>query len=214
MVLSPSDRDFVTTLRQAVDEAASRMLAIADNQAAARPSPDKWSRKEILGHLIDSAVNNQARFVRAQQQADLVFVGYDQDAWVRLQRSPGTAVGGARSDLVCLQPPDRGDHAGRVHRRGRAGTAPAQPPRDRLSTAAARRHAHARVSDARLRGAPAASSPADSGQGSARRGQILTKIFRQYIQENRPEDEQDRRSFEDRLEGEDQARSCWDPRQR
>jgi len=86
VVLSPSDRDFVTTLRQAVDEAASRMLAIADDQAAARPAPDKWSRKEILGHLIDSAVNNQARFVRAQQQADLVFVGYDQDAWVRLQR--------------------------------------------------------------------------------------------------------------------------------
>ena len=48
MVLSPSDRDFVTTLRQAVDEAASRMLAIADDQSAARPSPDKWSRKEIL----------------------------------------------------------------------------------------------------------------------------------------------------------------------
>ena len=36
--------------------------------------------------MIDSAVNNQARFVRAQLQDDLVFDGYDQDAWVRVQR--------------------------------------------------------------------------------------------------------------------------------
>jgi hypothetical protein len=86
VVLSPSDRDFVTTLRQAVDDSASRMLAIGEEQAGLRPAPGKWSRKEILGHLIDSAVNNQARFVRAQQQADLVFDGYDQDVWVRVQR--------------------------------------------------------------------------------------------------------------------------------
>ena len=39
-----------------------------------------------LGHLIDSAVNNHARFVRAQLQDDLVFPGYDQDGWVRVQR--------------------------------------------------------------------------------------------------------------------------------
>jgi hypothetical protein len=78
-------RDFVTELLQAVDEAASRMKAIPDEQAGVRPAPGKWSRKEILGHLIDSAANNQTRFVRAQLQDDLVFDGYDQDAWVRVQ---------------------------------------------------------------------------------------------------------------------------------
>ena len=62
------------------------MLTIADDVAGKPRAAGKWSRKEIVGHLIDSAVNNQARFVRAQVQKDLVFDGYDQEAWVRVQR--------------------------------------------------------------------------------------------------------------------------------
>ena len=46
----------------------------------------KWSAKEILGHLIDSATNNHARFVTAQLKDDLLFDGYDQEAWVAKQR--------------------------------------------------------------------------------------------------------------------------------
>ncbi len=45
-----------------------------------------WVRKEILGHLIDSAVNNHQRFVRAQIASPLVGPGYDQEAWVSLHR--------------------------------------------------------------------------------------------------------------------------------
>jgi hypothetical protein len=40
----------------------------------------------VIGHLIDSASNNHQRFVRAQFQEDLVFSGYEQDAWVSVQR--------------------------------------------------------------------------------------------------------------------------------
>jgi hypothetical protein len=36
--------------------------------------------------LIDSAANNHGRFIRAQLQEDLIFAGYEQDAWVRVQR--------------------------------------------------------------------------------------------------------------------------------
>lgn len=43
-----------------------------------------WSRRQILGHLVDSAVNNLHRFVRAQQADELVFPGYEQRAWVDL----------------------------------------------------------------------------------------------------------------------------------
>jgi hypothetical protein len=38
-----------------------------------------------MGHLIDSASNNHQRFVRAQLQEQLVFPGYDQEAWVEVQ---------------------------------------------------------------------------------------------------------------------------------
>jgi DinB superfamily len=80
------DATFLAAFRQTVDLAADQLLAMSGDQAAARPSPAKWSRKEIIGHLIDSASNNHGRFVRAQLQDDLVFPGYDQDEWVRLQR--------------------------------------------------------------------------------------------------------------------------------
>ncbi len=44
----------------------------------------KWSRKEELGHLIDSASNNHLRFVRAALEPQYSGPGYDQDAGVRL----------------------------------------------------------------------------------------------------------------------------------
>ena len=44
-----------------------------------------WSRKEVMGHLIDSASNNHQRFVRAALQASLDFPGYEQDGCVRVQ---------------------------------------------------------------------------------------------------------------------------------
>jgi hypothetical protein len=72
-------------LTSIVADAAARMLAISDADAGQPVAAGKWSRKEIVGHLVDSAVNNQGRFVRAQLKDDLVFDGYDQEAWVRVQ---------------------------------------------------------------------------------------------------------------------------------
>ena len=77
---------FIDDFLRLVDEAAARMLVIEDEEASRPRAAGKWSRKEIVGHLIDSAVNNHARFVRATLEGDLVFDGYDQDGWVRAQR--------------------------------------------------------------------------------------------------------------------------------
>ena len=44
-----------------------------------------WSRKQVIGHLIDSASNNHQRFVRATLQGSLEFPRYDQDGCVRVQ---------------------------------------------------------------------------------------------------------------------------------
>jgi hypothetical protein len=65
-------------------------LRSIDDAIASRPrSPGKWSKKEILGHLIDSASNNLQRFVRAQIPAHLDggilrLPGYAPDDWVRV----------------------------------------------------------------------------------------------------------------------------------
>jgi hypothetical protein len=45
-----------------------------------RSRPGKWSKKEILGHLIDSACNNHQRFVRIQFE-EMPRIIYDQDNW-------------------------------------------------------------------------------------------------------------------------------------
>jgi len=39
---------------------------ISEAEWDAKPKPDAWSKKEILGHLVDSATNNHQRFVRGQ----------------------------------------------------------------------------------------------------------------------------------------------------
>src|SRR6266498_1695508 len=80
------DAAFLADFRRTIDRAAERLAAVSDREAARSPAPGKWSKKEIVGHLIDSAANNHGRFVRAQLQEELVFPGYDQDAWVRVQR--------------------------------------------------------------------------------------------------------------------------------
>jgi uncharacterized damage-inducible protein DinB len=73
-------------LIDAVDSAVPWLQTLDDDSTAQRPGAAKWSPREILGHLIDSAANNHQRFVRGQWQPDLVFAGYDQDAWVEAQQ--------------------------------------------------------------------------------------------------------------------------------
>lgn len=79
-------QDFLDDLRSTLASESVRLMSISDSDAGTRPSPGKWSPKEVIGHLIDSAANNHTRFVRAQTADDMVFPGYDQDAWVRIQR--------------------------------------------------------------------------------------------------------------------------------
>jgi hypothetical protein len=78
--------DYIRELETTVDDAAAWLLDLPESTVTWRPTPTAWSIKEIIGHLIDSAANNHGRFVRAASQADLVFPGYAQDEWVRVQR--------------------------------------------------------------------------------------------------------------------------------
>lgn len=72
-------------LRQTLQEVLPTLRAISDEEASIKPQPEKWSKKEIIGHLIDSASNNQQKFVRTMAQPYVNFVGYAQDFWVAEQ---------------------------------------------------------------------------------------------------------------------------------
>jgi DinB superfamily len=78
--------DSADDLRTTVGRVSASLSAMTDDTAARRPAPGKWSPKEVIGHLVDSAANNHQRFVRAQFQDDLIFPGYEQDGWVSVQR--------------------------------------------------------------------------------------------------------------------------------
>jgi hypothetical protein len=78
--------ELAQTLRTHVEEAARRLRGLAEADITRDRGPGKWTKKEILGHLIDSAANNHQRFVRAQFVSEFLGPGYDQRAWVSLHR--------------------------------------------------------------------------------------------------------------------------------
>jgi DinB superfamily len=75
----------VAELRAAVGTFAPRLHALSD-RSALRPAPGKWSAREIIGHLVDSATNNYERFVRAQAEDHFSLTEYSQEDWVRIGR--------------------------------------------------------------------------------------------------------------------------------
>jgi hypothetical protein len=72
-------------LDQTLEHARPRLVAISEDAAGTRPGQNQWSKKEILGHLIDSAANNHQRFVRLQTEDSLELPSYQQNEWVRVQ---------------------------------------------------------------------------------------------------------------------------------
>ncbi|MDZ7604030.1 MAG: DinB family protein [Cyclobacteriaceae bacterium] len=65
-----------------IEEMANLFRKFSKEETDAKPAPGKWSKKEILGHLCDSAFNNMQRLVRVQYEASPAIV-YDQDQWVK-----------------------------------------------------------------------------------------------------------------------------------
>src|SRR5438046_5377776 len=61
------------------------LAGFSEAESERRPSPGRWAKKEVVGHLIDSASNNHQRFVRGQLTSGQDFPRYDQEQWVRIQ---------------------------------------------------------------------------------------------------------------------------------
>lgn len=83
--MSSLTKDVLDDFRQTIEETSTRLLSMTEDESRAPLTNEKWSAKETIGHLIDSAANNHQRFVRAQFKDDLVFDGYAQEDWIRAQ---------------------------------------------------------------------------------------------------------------------------------
>jgi hypothetical protein len=61
----------------------SKFSAFSESDVSEKPFPNKWSKKEILGHLVDSATNNHHKFIQAINDPGITkIVPYDQNMWV------------------------------------------------------------------------------------------------------------------------------------
>lgn len=68
-------------LEKIIDDYTPQLMQLSEADLSYKPTPDKWSGKELLGHLIDSAQNNIRRFVVAQHE-DKPYIVYAQNEWV------------------------------------------------------------------------------------------------------------------------------------
>src|SRR3954465_11201164 len=74
----------LNVLQIIIQETPGRLRGLGVETAAVKPAAAKWSPKEELGHLLDSAVNNHQRIVRVQFQDQLALPGYQQENWVKV----------------------------------------------------------------------------------------------------------------------------------
>jgi hypothetical protein len=68
--------------RTELNEIHSALIACSPEVADVPWRPGGWTRKQIVGHLLDSATNNRQRFVRASTEGSYTGPQYAQDAWV------------------------------------------------------------------------------------------------------------------------------------
>ena len=78
--------DIAQQLRAIIEAVEPELSRMNPDELGFKITTDEWSKKEILGHLIDSAANNHQRFVRAVNKVAAEFPTYDQNEWVRIQR--------------------------------------------------------------------------------------------------------------------------------
>ncbi len=84
----PQMQQISDEIRRLVNSWESRLIRMRPSESEAREAEGRWSVKEILGHLVDSASNNHQRIVRLQITKDLSFPDYqsENEKWVASQR--------------------------------------------------------------------------------------------------------------------------------
>lgn len=72
----------IAELRKLIDVYADQINAIPDPVFIEKSVLGKWSKQEVLGHLVDSAQNNLRRFMCGQYEPTPPKIRYNQDFWV------------------------------------------------------------------------------------------------------------------------------------
>ena len=74
------------SLEQLVCSFCERYKSLTEELTAVKPAESKWTLKEIIGHLIDSAANNHQRITRLQLMDELHFPSYENEKWLAVEK--------------------------------------------------------------------------------------------------------------------------------
>jgi hypothetical protein len=74
--------DLAQHFRTELDDIHTALVALPPEIADIPWRAGGWTRKQIVGHMLDSATNNRQRFVRASTDGSFAGPNYAQDAWV------------------------------------------------------------------------------------------------------------------------------------
>lgn len=78
--------DAARELRTIIPGFVHDLNGLSNVELTLKPGPSKWSKKEVLGHLIDSAQNNLRRFITGQYETEPPHIVYAQDNWVEINK--------------------------------------------------------------------------------------------------------------------------------
>src|SRR5205085_154662 len=78
-----ADGDILAALNQQLDETLSLLGSISESQANFRYAPDKWSIKELVGHVIDAERIFSYRALRFARNDQTPIEGFEQDDYIR-----------------------------------------------------------------------------------------------------------------------------------
>jgi hypothetical protein len=79
-------KEIAQEIRSIIDGVLDRLTTMSVDDVSQKETPNSWTKKEIFGHLIDSAANNHQRFVRACYNDAASFPTYSQTDWVQIQQ--------------------------------------------------------------------------------------------------------------------------------
>jgi hypothetical protein len=92
---APMGKEMATPLaenfRRELDAIYAALREIPPALAGAPWGAGGWTRKQVMGHLLDSATNNRQRFVRAATEGRYAGPKYAQEAWVAAHGYAGQA---------------------------------------------------------------------------------------------------------------------------
>lgn len=77
-------KETIEQLEAIINKYYPLLQQLSEEKLNYRYAPGKWSKREEIGHLIDSAQNNIRRFIEAQYQAEPPTIVYNQDEWAKL----------------------------------------------------------------------------------------------------------------------------------